>query len=247
MKKYNDTRKKNRKQNRIYRNIEKKQNRKIELLPKKITASQLATYIDNYQYLVDEANNRIEAIKEAGYTSYAVEMIEHQTGKEYFDLLDVQNREDLISRVTAIRVFLADKGSTIEGAKLETMETTTAYLKGKFGGQWKIIQNNDVSYDQSVIDEETAKRAFANYRRIEEMRAAQIGRQGADGVYGSENLIIAMYDAEVRGMDSLTVGNDLLDAWEEETRINNKPFIDEADKTNSIRGYAQFLTRHLEW
>lgn len=242
-----NSRKKDRKRNRQYRNIQKRENKKIELIPKKLTASQLANQVSNFQPMVDEANARIEAIKEAGYTSMAVELVEYQTGKEYFDLFDVKNREDLISRMTAVRVFLSDKGSTLEGAKLETMETTTAYLKGKFGGQWKVKQNNDVSYDQSVIDEETAKRAFANYRRIEEVRASQIGRQGESGVYGSENLIIAMYDAEVRGVDSLEVGMDLLDAWYEEARKNWQPFIDEAGDTNSIKGYAQFLARNLTW
>lgn len=242
-----NSRKKDRKRNRMFRNIQKRENKKIELIPKKLTASQLAKHVKTFQPLVDEANNRIEAIKEAGYNSMAVERIENQTGKEYFDLFDVKNREDLISRMTAVRVFLADKGSTIEGAKLETMETTTAYLKGRFGGQWKKIQNNDISYDQSVIDEETAKRAFANYRKIEEIRASQIGRQDQEGVYGSENLIIAMYDAEVRGIDSFEIGMDLLDSWQEEVEKNWQPFIDEADETNSIRGYAQFLARNLTW
>lgn len=242
-----NSRKKDRKRNRIFRNIQKRENRKIELIPKKLTASQLANQIKTFQPLIDEANNRIEAIKEAGYNSMALERIENQTGKEYFDLFNVKNREDLISRMTAVRVFLADKGSTIEGAKLETMETTTAYLKGRFGGQWKKIQNNDISYDQSVIDEETAKRAFANYRKIEEIRASQIGRQDQEGVYGSENLIIAMYDAEVRGIDSFEIGMDLLDSWQEEVEKNWQPFIDEADETNSIKGYAQFLARNLTW
>lgn len=242
-----NSRKKDRKRNRMFRNIQKRENRKIELIPKKLTASQLAKQVKTFQSLVDEANNRIEAIKEAGYNSMAVERIENQTGKEYFDLFNVKNREDLISRMTAVRVFLADKGSTLEGAKLETMETTTAYLKGRFGGQWKKIQNNDISYDQSVIDEETAKRAFANYRKIEEIRASQIGRQDQEGVYGSENLIIAMYDAEVRGIDSFEIGMDLLDSWQEEVEKNWQPFIDEADETNSIKGYAQFLARNLTW
>ena len=215
----------------------KKAEQKVNIMPKKLSASQLADYIDKFQPLVDVANNRIQTILEAGYNSLAIDRVEQQTGKEYFDLFDIKNREDLISRITAVRVFLADKGSTLEGAKLEMTQIATEKYKGKFGNQYNKEEYNFARYDTNVIDKEIAERAFENYRKIESIRASQIGRQGQDGVYGSENLIIAMYDAEIRGIDSFAVGNDLLDAFVEEADTAWKPIEDESDSTVAISGY----------
>ena len=215
----------------------KKAEQKVNIMPKKLSASQLADYIDKFQPLVDVANNRIQTILEAGYNSLAIDRVEQQTGKEYFDLYDVKNREDLISRITAVRVFLADKGSTLEGAKLEMTQIATEKYKGKFGNQYNTEEYNFARYDTNAIDKEIAERAFENYRKIESIRASQIGRQGQDGVYGSENLIIAMYDAEIRGIDSFAVGNDLLDAFVEEADTAWKPIEDESDSTLAISGY----------
>ena len=215
----------------------KKADQKVNIMPKKLSASQLADYIDKFQPLVDVANNRIQTILEAGYNSLAIDRVEQQTGKEYFDLFDIKNREDLISRITAVRVFLADKGSTLEGAKLEMTQIATEKYKGKFGNQYNKEEYNFARYDINIIDKEIAERAFENYRKIESRRAAQIGRQGQDGVYGSENLIIAMYDAEIRGIDSYAVGMDLLDAFEHESDTSWKPIEKESDSTLAISGY----------
>lgn len=215
----------------------KKAEQKVSIMPKKLSASQLADYIDKFQPLVDVANNRIQTILEAGYNSLAIDRVEQQTGKEYFDLFDIKNREDLISRITAVRVFLADKGSTLEGAKLEMTQIATEKYKGKFGNQYNKEEYNFARYDINIIDKEIAERAFENYRRIESIRASQIGRQGQDGVYGSENLIIAMYDAEIRGIDSYAVGMDLLDAFENESDTSWKPIEKESDSTLAISGY----------
>ena len=229
----------NRYQRKQQRYIERKKNQqRVEIIPRKISTSQLADYVEKFQPLMELANSRIQQILEAGYNSLAIDRIEAQTGKEYFDLYNVKNREDLISRVTAMRVFLADKGSTLEGAKLETTLAATEKYKGKFGNQYNTAEHNFARYDTSVIDKEVAERAFANYRRLESQWASAIGRQdqvGA-GAYGSENLIIAMYDAEIRGMDSLTVGWDLLEAFDKQNEEPWKEIEDESDDTTAISG-----------
>lgn len=235
--------KKSHKKNNAYlrkqkRYLEKKKfEQKVNIMPKKLSASQLAEYVEKFEPLVELANNRIQTILEAGYNSLAIDRVEQQTGKEYFDLFDIKNREDLISRITAVRVFLADKGSTLEGAKLEMTQIATERYKGKFGNQYNKEEYNFARYDINVIDKEIAEMAFENYRKIESRRASQIGRQGQDGVYGSENLIIAMYDAEIRGIDSFAVGNDLLDAFEKESDTAWKPIENESDSTLAISGY----------
>lgn len=231
------------------RYIEKKKaQQKVDILPKKISASQLADYIEKFQPLVDVANGRIQAILEAGYNSLAVDRVEQQTGKEYFDLSDINNRGDLIARITAVRVFLADKGSTLDGAKLETMQSAYEKYKGKFGNQYNTEEHNYARYDTTVIDGDIAKVAFEKYRKIESIRASQIGRQDQAGVYGSENLIIAMYDAEIKGLDSFDVGMDLLDSYMKDIDASWEPIKDEADSTIGISGlYLDNLKRGLNF
>lgn len=230
------------------RYLEKKRSQKVEIIPNKLSASQLADYIYKFQPLVDIANSRIQSILEAGYNSLAIDRIEQQTGREYFDLSDISTREDLIARVTAVRVFLADKGSTVDGAKLETLQSAYDKYKGKFGNEYNTKEHNFARYDTTVIDGDVAKIAFEKYRKIESIRASQIGRQGEAGVYGSENLIIAMYDAEIKGLDSFDVGMDLLDSYMKDIDASWEPIEDEAESTMAISGlYLDNLKRGLNF
>lgn len=227
------------------RTIAKVRNERVEIMPPKLTASQLADYIKKFTPLMEVANERIREILEHDYMSLAVKRVQEQQKRDYFDMFDVNTREDLISRVTAIRVFLADEGSTLEGARKETLQTLYG---GKFGNEYNNKQNKFARYDISAIDKEKAEKAFENYRKLEEQWAALIGRQGGAGVYGSENLIIAMYDAEVRGIDSFDVGKDLLEEFEKEQKTSWKPIEDEAETTIAISGvYFDNLTRGLNF
>lgn len=183
----------------------KKLQQKVEILPKRIRKRDLPQYIEQFQPMLEEANHRITEILEAGYTSMAVERVEMQTKREYFTLDFVENRGDLLAMVTAMRVFLADKGSTLEGAKEETILATRAKYKKKFGNEYNTKEHNFARYDTTTIKKEDAEEAFAAYRRIEEKYAAYIGRQGGDGVYGSENLIIAVYDAVIKSRKDSTI------------------------------------------
>lgn len=233
------SRKKNRSELRQRRREYREQQRQqLGLLPKKMSASQLAEYVEMLQPVFDDANDKLRQIYESGYQSLASNRVLEQTGREYFDLFDVKSRGDLIKRLTAVRVFLADKGSTVEGAKMETLQSAAEKYKGKFGNQYRRLTNNFKTFDTSVIDETIAKEAFRKYRMIEEIRASQIGRQDQimEGAYGSENLIIAMYDAEVRGKDSFQIGMELLDAHMKEITQLWEPIELEADSTQSIAG-----------
>ena len=244
------------------RYIQKKKavNKKVDLIPRKLTASQLADYKEKFAPLVELANNNITKIKEAGYNSLAVDRIERQVGREYFDISSAKTRGELMAEITAVRVFLADKGSTLNGAKLETIETNSAMYKGKFGNQYNKEEYNFARYDITTIDEDAAKRAFENYRKIEEIRASQIGTQKlaieTESVYGSENLIIAMYDFEInkdekysyfKG-DSFDFANDILNTFIQQTDTAWKPIENEAEETMAISGvYYDNLKRGLNF
>lgn len=262
MKRNKKSHKANAYQRKQQRYIQKKKavNKKVDLIPRKLTASQLADYKDKFAPLVELANNNITKIKEAGYNSLAVDRIERQVGREYFDISSAETRGELMAEITAVRVFLADKGSTLNGAKLETIETNSAIYKGKFGNQYNKEEYNFARYDITTIDEDAAKRAFENYRKIEEIRASQIGTQKlaieTESVYGSENLIIAMYDFEInkdekysyfKG-DSFDFANDILNTFIQQTDTAWKPIENEAKETMAISGvYYDNLKRGLNF
>lgn len=163
--------------------------------------------------LFDIANDRISQIYARGYHSYAVDKLTDIDGDPYFSLDRVNDKDDVMVELHRVRGFLNDKASTVEGAFLQTAQISAEEYKGAFGNQYNNEENQFAHYDRQRIDDEVAKRAFKSYRKIEEHRAAEIVM---DGAYGSENLIIALYDAEIRGMDSLEYGEDLLDTFAKE-------------------------------
>lgn len=202
------------KQRQQERDIRNKKNRRQNELPKTLSESDFNAWKQQLEPMVSEANHRIEMIEHAGYTSYALDRVIQESGQNYFDLEPVTTREELIKEMTRMRVFINDKGSTLEGARLDTAQIYGAQYKGKFGNEYNNEENNFAKFDIKSIDKDVAARVFENYRKIESIRSSQIGKQdGGDGGYGSENLIIAMYDAEIRGHDSYNYGTDLLDAF----------------------------------
>lgn len=183
--------------------------------------------------LIAEANRRIDILQSHGYASAALSRAEQETGRDYFTLDDANTRGEVIEEATRARVFLADETSTLEGAKIYTAQLNAAEFRGKFGNQYHTWEHKFKNFDTSVIDEEIAKTVFSNYRKLEELRAADIT---GDGAYGSENLIIAMYEAQIRGEDSFMTGLDQLDAhYRKKTREWQSRF-ERANEVGSILG-----------
>lgn len=216
--------------------LSKKRNEEWKQIPKKLSVAEFNDWKDKLDVVASEANKRIELIKSAGYTSYALNKVEHEAGRDYFDLSTIENREDLLTEMTKMRVFMNDKGSTIEGAKLETAQINTAQYKGKFGNQYNNKEHGFLTYDKETIDPNVAKRAFESYRKIEEDRAGEVILKKG---YGSENLIIALYDAEIRGKDSLLLGMDLLDTFIETHTNEWKRATEQSNSVLAITGIIE--------
>lgn len=196
-------------------------------------AEAIQTMKDRLEPLISEANRRAELIQSQGYASAALSRAEQETGRDYFTLDDANTRGEVIEEATRARVFLADETSTIEGSKIYTAQLNAAEFRGKFGNQYHTWEHKFKNFDTSVIDEEIAKTVFSNYRKLEELRAADITGEGA---YGSENLIIAMYEAQVRGEDSFMVGLDQLDAHYRKKTIEWQSRFERANEVGSILG-----------
>lgn len=198
-----------------------------------ITEQDLEYGISQVDILFSEANKRIELIKSQGLTSYALNRLEEESGRDYFDTDVITDKKTLMNELYRVRVFLADKGSTVEGAQLETAQINAEIYKGKFGNQYNTEEFGYKRYDTRIIDDDIAKRAFSAYRKVEEKWGSKITGEGA---YGSENLIIAIYDAEVRGMDSEVYGDALLNAFYETEKDMWDRATSDSDNIAAISG-----------
>ena len=191
---------------------------------------------ERLQPIISEANRRAEALKFRQLSSAALLRAEEESGRDYFDIDELADKSSIIKEATRARVFLADKTSTIEGAKIFTAQLNAAIYKGKFGNQYHNWENKYKNFDISAIDEDIAKEVFRNYRKLEEIRAADIV---GDGAYGSENLIIAMYDAQIRGEDSFMAGLEQLDAHYTMKKASWQKRFERANSVASILGFYE--------
>ena len=180
--------------------------------------------------IIEEANRRWSRLEFESLTSTAVERA-MESGQEYFSVDNLETKPEVIAEITRARVFLADKSSTVEGAFIQNAQISAEIYKGKFGNQWKTEENNFKKFDTKVINEDIASEVFRAYRNLESLDVNAI--TGASG-YGSENLIIAMYDMAVQGQDPLVYGYDLLESWKNMNteawkkkfeNINNSPIF----------------------
>lgn len=188
----------------------------------------------NLQPIIDESNRRIGNLMNLGLASSALERVEQETGRQFLTLDYAESIPELITEATRARVFLNDKTSTIEGAKVYTAQLNAAMYKGKFGNQYHNWEHKYKNFDTRVIDEEVAKQVFENYRKLEELRAADIIGEGA---YGSENLIIAMYDAQIRGQDSFEVGLEQLNAFYKQRSADWQERFERSNNVSAILGF----------
>lgn len=218
------------------RYIEKKHSQREKEVPKKLSKVELGAWKQQLEPLVSEANMRIEMIQAAGYVSYALDRVMNEGKSDYFDLASVSTREELLREMTRIRVFMNDKGSTLDGARLETAQIQASEFKGKFGNEFNNKENEFARFDIKAIDKNAASKAFESYRKIESHRASEII---GDGSYGSENLIIALYDAEIRGKDSLVYGEDLLDTFIKTSTDSWKKATENSNMITGITGVIE--------
>lgn len=216
--------------------LEKKRAQREQEVPKKLSKVELNAWKQQLEPLVSEANMRIEMIQAAGYVSYALDRVIKEGGSDYFDLSSVNNREELIREMTRMRVFMNDKGSTLDGARLETAQIQASEYKGKFGNEFNNKENEFARFDIKSINRDAASKAFESYRKIESHRAAEIV---GDGAYGSENLIIALYDAEIRGNDSLVYGEELLDTFIKTSTDSWRKATEDSNMITGITGIIE--------
>ena len=106
--------------------------------------------------------------------------------------------------------FIGDNYEEIMTSKLTTKQSDTIeqmrqeFYKGAFGGQWMKDNDDNETYDKSRIDKDFAEKAFDLYHRlVEEYQSEDYLRmlwsRDSRVTYGSENVIIAIYDMITQG------------------------------------------------
>lgn len=175
---------------------------------KKMSLNPLRTQLS---VLVNQANEKVKILSDSGTYSRAIEnarlSLSKQTSRNQSILFTsaLKTRRQIEREFARVQTFLADWTSSVEGAKSESR--SLKYLEGKFG---KVGEKG--WYDPS-LNEDSAKKAFELYRRSIERaggweRAVGLikGKESLIG-YGSENLIMSIYDM----IDSGYSDNDVLD------------------------------------
>ncbi len=235
-----------------------KRNKKQPTLPQKtqLTTEELADYKRQMTKIVKYANMKIDQQLEPKYTDEGDVYYEMTTElhtfldnnlNKRFDISQLTDPADIREYMTQVRVVLSSIDDGGRKAALDTAVMEAEVYRNQFGNQHRstfIDEDGKVRvrhfninpvFDESgnlirhAIDPSIASKAFAAYRRLEEQFAGYIGRQGQELMFGSENLIILLYDYYEKNPESdrkfdedhntdegLLFASPLLDEWIQE-------------------------------
>ena len=197
----------------------------------KLSQQDIVDYKARMEEVIKYANSRIDAVLFKQEASIELDRFLQGDVTKRFDISDIDDPGELRAYMTMVRTILPTISEDSDKALIDTAFMARAQYEGQFGNKWRETYKDeegqmhyrhfnihDVVDDQGNImrkgiDPEIASKAFEAYRNLEAEFGGFIGRQGQEGVYGSENLIIAIYDSFARGEDGQLFGHDLLNAW----------------------------------
>lgn len=218
----------------------------------RLTESEISDYKAEMEKVVQYANSKIDELQFQGLTTTKLYSFQDGDDTKRFDISDINDPGELRAYMTQVRDVLSSIDDSGRRALLETASIESEFYRGQFGNQYadqgRFNMANVVDEEGKVIrkaiDPQTASKAFEAYRKLEEEYASLIGRQGQEGVYGSENLIIAVYDYYARGMDGQEYGMDLLNAWADDYLRELEGINYSLDEAEGIIGYwDDYLSR----
>lgn len=186
-----------------------KRKSKQQVLPSKPSTTDISSYISDMRGLVDYANARIDYMLSRGIRTTELDKFLGGNNNRRFNISQLSDPNIIRETMTELRTVL----STLEDdrkAQLDTGLMEAEVYRHQFGGNHSSIYSDESGthirhfnvnnvYDENgqiirrAIDPQLAAKAFAAYRRVEEIYAGYIGRQGQEMVFGSENLIILLY------------------------------------------------------
>lgn len=229
--------------------------KKNKLLPQHhLSARELSDYKKSMQGIVDYANTRIDEALSSHSVSLELHRFLDGDENRRFSISQLTDPGDIRTAMTELRTVLSTIDKDSKKGEVDSAVMEAEIYRGQFGnqhrggyvdesGKYRVrhFNTNDV-FDENgqlirhAVDPATASKAFTAYRRLEEEFAGYIGRQGQELMFGSENLIILLYDFYEKnpGADyNYAEDHNTLDAYD-----YAKPLLDEwiLDQLKSMEG-----------
>lgn len=191
-----------------------KRGKKQKILPptNTISADELSAYKREMSRLVTYANDQIDqAIAENRRSTELIRFLDGDDSKR-FSISQLTDPADIKATMTELRTVISTIEEGSRKGELDTAIMEAEVWRHQFGNQhrssyteddgsvhYRRFNTNDVFDERGniirrAVDPQLASKTFAAYRRLEEDLAGYIGRQGQEMMFGSENLIILLYD-----------------------------------------------------
>ncbi len=168
---------------------------------------------------------------------------------------DIKSEKAMMREIARIDVFessirtgygdnyeeiITSKLTTKQSAQIDEMRQN--FYKGAFGGQWMGVNDDHETYDKSRINEDFAEKAFGLYHRlVEEYQSEDFLRmlwsRDSRVTYGSESVIIAIYDMVAQGAYS---EKDIMERMREEIDSRYKQIQDMDRRFKTHEDYNRF-------
>lgn len=193
----------------------KKQNRNQSrpVLPtKELTTEEITAYKREMDKVIAYANTQVEEAIANNNVSIELDRFLRGDSSKRFNIDSLSNPGDLRAYMTNVDVVIKSISPFSKKGELDSALAEAEAYRGQFGGQWRsaYVDSDDAThyrhynllpvFDENgqvirrAVDPQIAQKAFKAYRRLEEEYAGYIGRQGQELMFGSENLIILLYD-----------------------------------------------------
>lgn len=176
-----------------------------------LTESQISAYKREMQSVINDANFLIDAAIDRGEVSVELDRFLKGDSSKRFDITKINDAGELRAYMTEVEVIASTIQPLSRKGAIDSALAEAEIYRGQFGNQHRNAYTDDSGthyyhyntapiFDDEgnlirrAIDPHLAQRVFSAYRRLEEQYAGYIGRQGQELMFGSENLIILLYD-----------------------------------------------------
>lgn len=191
-----------------------KRGKKQKILPptNDISADELSAYKREMGRLVTYANDQIDqAIAENRRSTELIRFLDGDDSKR-FSISQLTDPNEIKATMTELRTVISTIEEGSRKGEVDSAIMEAEVWRHQFGNQhrssyteddgsvhYRRFNTNDVFDEKGniirrAVDPQLASKTFAAYRRLEEDLAGYIGRQGQEMMFGSENLIILLYD-----------------------------------------------------
>ena len=176
-----------------------------------LTSDEFSAFRREMSAVIADANYQIDLTLERGEMSIELFRFLEGDRTKRFSIEDIQSPTELRAYMSQIDVIMSTIQPLSKKGMIDAALAEAEVYRGQFGNQHKNTYTDEEGvhnrhfntlpvFDEHgnvirrAVNPELAARTFSAYRRLEEQYAGYIGRQGQELMFGSENLIILLYD-----------------------------------------------------